>query len=170
MEGKLMKLSTWLFCISLTCTSVSVLSCEQVLNQQKKVAEPSFMHSGLAVTLDNVRSVRTATLDGMPAIHIVAGSNRRNVLHITLLKAFLREGCVSMNRAQMQAHWHRLDYRLSDGHPTEADVVISSVTPEEVIIKLSATLVSPMTGKYLKVSPSVLVIRGPLLDAVTSSH
>jgi hypothetical protein len=160
-----MQLRTSLLCLSLAFTCVGSHACERVLDRQP----PAVIHSGLPITLDHVRSARAVTLDGQPGLHIVAGLNRRNVLHLKLLKADVRQGCVPMGKLQLQAHWHQRDYGLSAAHRTEADVVIRSVTAEAMVIELSAILVSGQTGQYLKVSPSVLVLRGPLLDALKLS-
>lgn len=114
--------------------------------------------------------------EGQPTVFLLLGAGRQNLLDVYLLRANIREGytvqSLSFNRPEIElrAQWKGGRFIQSTEHSTEVNLTIRTLTPDEAVIEVSATLVNPVTGGYLTLPSSSVRVQGAHLQALIADQ
>ncbi|GLS26171.1 hypothetical protein [Marinibactrum halimedae] len=108
------------------------------------------------------------TLNEVPAVSIAVGPNDTNYIYVTLYRSNINSGYVMSSKLRsdktvsVNATWAGKYYVQSSRHDTGVSVEIVSIdtSSKRAVLMISATLVNPKTGEFLKFGNSEIIIEG----------
>ncbi|MHC8403396.1 hypothetical protein ACYZTX_29190 [Pseudomonas sp. MDT1-17] len=129
----------------------------------------------VSVTSEQVSLVSGGFMNGdEPGVSIYIGPDEFNFFEITLDRINVKSGYAvkdmgnSVANFSVAANWGGEHYVQSSHHATYTTFQIRSLSPDEAVIELSAKLLSMSSGKFLVLAPSLVHIRGELLQKLTA--
>ena len=140
----------------------------------RKVLEP---WRSVAASFHQVKAVADGyNAAGQPTVFILLGSDSGNLLDLYLLRSNITEGYAVQSlrfdhpEIELRAQWNGKRFMQSTEHPTVVNLTIRSITPNDAVIEVSATLVDRVTGQYLTLPPSVVHVQGEYLTALIADQ
>lgn len=103
---------------------------------------------------------------GQPTTYILLGSKDGGLLDIYLPRSAIKKGDTAQSPGietapvEVRAHWKGLRYSQSPADSTWVNLTVESLTPDEAVIEVAATLYRSANDVYFKVAESKIRLKG----------